>query len=44
MVALIGASAMDWTPAKVALPVLIIPMIYIGLREWAEKEAYEKSR
>lgn len=44
MVALIGASAMDWTPAKIAVPVLIIPMIYIGLREWAEKEAYEKSR
>ena len=41
---LIGASAADWTPVGIVMMMIFIPCVYIGLREWAEKEAYEKSR
>lgn len=44
MVALIGASAADWTPVGIVMMMIFIPCAYIGLREWAEKEAHEKSR
>lgn len=41
---LIGASAADWTPVGIVMMMIFIPCAYIGLREWAEKEAHEKSR
>lgn len=41
---LIGASAADWSPVGIVMMMIFIPCAYIGLREWAEKEAYEKSR
>lgn len=38
---LIGGSAADWTPLKIVMPMILIPCCYIGIRQWAEKRAYE---
>lgn len=43
MVALIGASAADWTPVGIVMMMIFIPCAYIGLREWAEKKPTKKA-
>lgn len=38
---ILGGSAADWTPLKIVMPMILIPCCYIGIRQWAEKRAYE---
>lgn len=35
---LIGGSAADWTPVPIVMALILVPCVYIGIREWAEKE------
>ena len=35
---LIGGSAADWTPVPIVMAMILVPCVYIGIREWAEKE------